>query len=36
MGRVIKIKEYPSSIIIVEYKDRLASFGYRYLEKYKK
>lgn len=29
-----EIKKHPNSIIIVEYKDRLARFGYQYLEKY--
>ncbi|ENQ3080083.1 IS607 family transposase [Bacillus cereus] len=29
-----EIKKHPNSVIIVEYKDRLARFGYQYLEKY--
>ncbi|ENQ3078243.1 IS607 family transposase [Bacillus cereus] len=29
-----EIKKHPNRIIIVEYKDRLARFGYQYLEKF--
>ncbi|MCU5374678.1 IS607 family transposase [Bacillus pacificus] len=30
------IKKHPNSVVIIEYKDRLARFGYKYLEKYMK